>query len=211
MGVKGFSSLYGFVSVISIDTGKVLDRHISCSYCRECQAMENQPRDFNYMKWFIEHEPECKMNHQGSAKSMEAAGASILFERSKEKHKLRYSQFIGDGDSAAYQSVKDVYASDNIIVQKEDCVGHIQKRMGTHLRKLVDKYKGGKLEDGKGLTGRNRLTNQMINAFQVFYGIALRNNKGNVEEMSRQTRAILLHYASTHDEPRHEYCPKESW
>ncbi|XP_070573365.1 uncharacterized protein [Ptychodera flava] len=80
--------------------------------------------------------------------------------------------------------------------------------MGTRLRKLVDKYKGGKLEDGKGLTGRNRLTNQMINAFQVFYGIALRNNKGNVEEMSRQTRAILLHYASTHDEPRHEYCPK---
>ncbi|XP_070546508.1 uncharacterized protein [Ptychodera flava] len=53
----------------------------------------------------------------------------------------------------------------------------------------------------------------MINAFQVFYGIALRNNKGNVPEMSRQTKAILQHYSSTYKEPHHEYCPQgaDSW
>ncbi|XP_070532674.1 uncharacterized protein [Ptychodera flava] len=210
---RGFSSLYGFVSVISMDTGKVLDRHISSAYCRECHEMEEKPKDMQFMKWFIEHEPKCRMNHDGSAKSMEETGAAILFERSKEKYNIRYTQYIGDGDSAAYQSVKDVYADDGIQVEKQDCVGHIQKRMGTHLRKLVEKYKGGKLEDGKSLTGRNRLTNQMINAFQVFYGIALRNNKGNVHEMSRQTKAILQHYASSNEEPHHDYCPQgaQSW
>ncbi|XP_070546509.1 uncharacterized protein [Ptychodera flava] len=87
---RSFCSLFGFVSVISMETGKVLDRHISSTYCRECRKMEDAPRDINYMKWFIEHEPNCKINHDDSAKSMEEAGAVVLFERSKEKHNLRY-------------------------------------------------------------------------------------------------------------------------
>ncbi|XP_070579632.1 uncharacterized protein [Ptychodera flava] len=210
---RGFNSLYGFVSVISIDTGKVLDKHFLSSKCRECDKWEGKAKDREYVAWFIEHEPNCQINHEGSAKSMEEAGARVLFERSLQKYNVRYTQYIGDGDSSAYAAVKYTYQNENITVEKQDCVGHIQKRMGTHLRKLVEEHKGKKLEDGRALTGRNRLTNHLINAFQVFYGIALRSNKGNVEEMSKQTQAILHHYASTQDEPRHDNCPtgEESW
>ena len=48
------------------------------------------------------------------------------------------------------------YGPDHI-VEKEECVGHVMKRMGTRLRKLVERLKGQKLEDGKGLQGRGRL------------------------------------------------------
>ena len=56
---------------------------------------------------------------------------------------LRYTTYVGDGDSAAYGSVVDArpYGPD-IVIKKEDCVGHIQGRMGKHLRRLVDQHKG---------------------------------------------------------------------
>ncbi|XP_070539717.1 uncharacterized protein [Ptychodera flava] len=210
---RSFSSLYGFVSVISIDTGKVLDRHVSSSYCRECQKMEDEPRDFRFMEWFLEHEPKCKINHDGSAKSMEEAGAVVLFERSRGKNNLRYAQYIGDGIVQHIVQSKMCMQMMAFKCRKRTVLATYKRGWERILRKLVDKYKGGKLEDGKSLTGQHRLTNQMINAFQVFYGIALRNNKGNVHLMSKQTKAIVLHYSSTHDEPHHEYCPQgaDSW
>ena len=50
----------------------------------------------------------------------------------------------------------------------------------------------------------------MVDSFQVWYGQAIRNNKGDAEKMSNATMAILLHYSEKAD---HSYCPKgkESW
>jgi hypothetical protein len=73
---------------------------------------------------------------------------------------------------------------------------------------------GRKLSDGKGLQGVGRLTETRINAFQNFYGSAIRNNKGDLEAMTAATMAILSHYSSL--EPvscRHDHCPQSvtSW
>ena len=38
---------------------------------------------------------------------MEAEGAQIIFARSVQKHNMRYMKYIGDGDSAAYVTVRD--------------------------------------------------------------------------------------------------------
>jgi hypothetical protein len=59
-----------------------------------------------------------------------------------------------------------------------------------------------------------RLTETRINAFQNFYGSAIRNNKGDLEAMTAATMAILSHYSSL--EPvscRHDHCPQSvtSW
>lgn len=44
-------------------------------------------------------------------------------------------------------------------VFKLDCIGHVQKRMGTHLRELRKKEK--KLKDGKSVKGsKHRLTDK---------------------------------------------------
>ena len=48
---------------------------------------------------------------------------------------------------------------------------------------------------------------------QNFYGMALRKNKGNAQDMAKATRAILKHYTSTPENSQHEDCPtgKHSW
>ena len=95
------------------------------------------------MKWFIQHEPDCTMNHDGSSKAMEEEGAKLMFSRSEAMHGLRYTTYLGDGDSSSYSGVvKSRPYGPHIDINKEDCVGHIQKRMGTSLRKVTDTYKG---------------------------------------------------------------------
>ena len=52
--------------------------------------------------------------------------------------------------------MKDVYNSDNngVSVVKKECVGHVQKRMGTALRKFR--------KENKGMGGKGKLTDLMI-------------------------------------------------
>ncbi|XP_076082651.1 uncharacterized protein LOC143053758 [Mytilus galloprovincialis] len=104
---------------------------------------------------------------------MEAQGAVILFRRSEKKHSLQYTTYVGDGDSSAYGNVVDSRPyGPNIIIAKEDCVGHIQGRMGKHLRCLIDQYKVvvqilkpvfEKLSDEKLLTGAEKCLTQNQN------------------------------------------------
>ena len=139
---RGTSSRHGFVSVISVDTGEVLDYHYMCSVCPECETWEDKTSQ-EYLEWFVDHEPKCKLNYEGSSQNMEREGASVLFQRSIEKQKLRYNPFIGDGDSKAYNRIlKEKPYGPEFQVQKEECIGHIQKRMGTRLRNLINKMKG---------------------------------------------------------------------
>ena len=73
---------------------------------------------------------------------MEVDGVKQLFLRSEDKG-LRYTTYVGDGDSRSFTVIKrlEPYGPDVEIV-KEECIGHIQKRMGTRLRSLIAKTKG---------------------------------------------------------------------
>ena len=52
-----------------------------------------------------------------------------------------------------------------------------------------------------------------MDTIQNFYGRAIRDNKGNAKEMAKATHAILKHYSSTLEEPKHNDCPSgpTSW
>ena len=68
-------------------------------------------------------------------------------------------------------------------MRKEECVGHVQKRMGTGLREYKRKNRGRKLRDGKTVGGSNRLTDKVIDKMQNFYGQAIRNNCRDLDGM----------------------------
>ena len=71
-------------------------------------------------------------------------------------------------------------------VQKLDCIGHVQKRMGTHLRELRKKEK--KLKDGKSVKGsKHRLTDKAIDKLHCYYGNAIRANV-NLQLSSRKIK-----------------------
>ena len=114
---------------------------------------------------------------------MEPEGALRIFNRSVETNKLRYSEFYGDGNSKSYAAVKDVYEEDNVTVTKKECVGHVQKRVETALRKLK--------KDNKGLGGKGRLTDAMIDKLQNYYGIAIRTNCKDIDSMKKAIYAAF--------------------
>ena len=133
---RGYQSLNGCVAAISIDTGKVLDVEPMSRNCKECEFVHKIDHTSNrFLEWKKSH-INCKANFKGSAPAMEPEGAVRIFKRSFEVHGLYYTTFFGDGDSKSYSSVKDIYSDVGVDVTKYECIGHVQKRMGTALRKL---------------------------------------------------------------------------
>ena len=193
---RGHVSNNGIVTVISVNTGKCLDAEIMSKGCERWKDKEDSPE---YELWLLEH--DCQINHTGSAGSMESAGAIRIFSRSVEQYGLRYVQYLGDGDSASYKSVvnSNPYDCD---IEKLECVGHVQKRTGSRLRKLKQKEKLG---------GAGKLTEGKIDTLQNYFGIAIRQNVGDLVSMQQNAQATLYHVASTDDRPDHTSCPMDSW
>ncbi|XP_013398023.2 uncharacterized protein LOC106164605 [Lingula anatina] len=206
------NSKHGFVAAISVDTGEVLDVHYMCTTCRTCDSFNSKPHTAaEEIEFHLTHFAQCPQNHDGSAQAMEAEGVSVLYNRSLELYNLRYNPFVGDGDSSAFRRVqREQPYGPEVALVKEECVGHVQKRMGSRLRRLVTSTKGMKLSDGKGLQGTGRLTMARIDSMQTFYGLAIRRNLQNLEGMVRETRAIPMHYS---EEADHSLCPQgeSSW
>ena len=127
---------------------------------------------------------------------------------------LKYTKMLGNGDSSTYGTIveREPYGED-CIPEKLECIGHVQKRVGSRLRKLKSSHKGLKLDDGKGLSGKGRLTDAKIDILQNYYGLAVRENLDSVDNMAKHIEASLYHVASTAENPQHHLCPagEDSW
>jgi len=118
--------------------------------CKSCQCWERKTNEPGYAAWFANH--ECESNHDRSSGAMDSAGAVILFKRSVERHQLRYTSCIGGGDSSSYSDVVNSYPyGEGVIIDKLQCLGYVQKRMGSRCRSLRLSIKGITLSDGKSL------------------------------------------------------------
>lgn len=76
--------------------------------------------------------------------------------------------------------------------------------------------KGKKLADEKTVGGAGRLTQEVIKRIQNYYGFAIRNNKGNLEGMQENIKAIQHHVIKNPKETleeQHRFCPKgeDTW
>ncbi|GFX90329.1 uncharacterized protein TNCV_3849041 [Trichonephila clavipes] len=150
----------------------------------------------------VKREHVCS-NYKESSGNMEAVGAFRIFERSLSKRDLKYTEYYGDGDSKGFLKVKDIYGENS--VTKLECIGHIQKRVGSRLRKLK--------KNTKGLGGKGKLTDKFIDKLQNYYGIAIRSNVGCLEKMQSAVIAAFFHCCSSNQNPMHGQCPtgKDSW
>ena len=204
---RGYSSHNGVVTAISLDTKKCLDVEVMSDKCQQCLKWSKKQNDPKYEEWKANH--QCKINHTGSSGSMETAGALRIFERSEASRGLKYKDMLGDGDSSTYSAILECkpYGED-CIPNKLECIGHVQKRVGSRLRRLKSTNKGRKLSDGKGISGKGRLTTGKMDVLQNYYGLAIRGNLDSVEEMGKAVKASLFHVASTEDNPQHHLCPK---
>ncbi|KAM7284219.1 hypothetical protein ISCGN_001316 [Ixodes scapularis] len=82
--------------------------------------------------------------------------------------------------------------------------------MGTALRNLVQKHKQ---DDGGRISGKGRLTGDLISKLTSYYGWALKSHAGNVDRMHSAVMATYYHITSTDEKKNHSLCPSgvDSW
>ncbi|CAN8022428.1 unnamed protein product, partial [Ixodes persulcatus] len=200
---RGHTSHIGVGSVIEYHTGLILDAVVLSNLCLGCQTGP-KPGDQGYDSWHMHH--VCQKNTDAKSGRMEVEAALTLFKRSISKHDLRYTALVSDGDSRTFSALTEENVYGLVPIVKEECLNHVQKRMGTALRNLVQK-------SDKPLSGKGRLTKALIDKLTDYYGWALRNNSKDVAAMQRAVMATYHHVTSTDQEPHHELCPEEaqSW
>lgn len=203
---RGYSSLLGVSTLIAFYTGKVIDLIVKCSYCKTCEFWKNFEGTEEYEAWHEQHSEQCLANHSGSSGKMEVDAIVEMFKRSETLYGVRYGNYVGDGDSKTYKGIVSSKPYENFIVTKKECIGHVQKRMGTQLRKVK--------KDNKGLGGRGKLTAKLIDELTVYYGLAIRRSiKTSIEEMKNAIWATFFHKISTDEKPQHDRCPsgEDTW
>lgn len=202
---RGFTSLFGVASIIGYYSGKVFDVVVKSAFCKMCEVWNKKVNTTEYEEWLENHEAECTANHKGSSGKMEVDAIVKMFKRSETLHGVKYENYIGDGDLKTYSGILNAAPYEDISVNKTECIGHVQKRMGTRLRECKKK--------NKGLGGKGKLTGKMIDKLTVYYGLAIRKNYESADNMRTAILATYNHYSSTNENPKHELCPAgaESW
>lgn len=204
---RGFSSLFGLSTLIGKYTNKVLDVVIKSSFCQGCANWKGRRDTPEYESWKESHDEVCTANHSGSAGKMEVDAITEMFSRSEELLGVKYEYYIGDGDTKTFKSIQNLNPYEDIEVKKKECVGHVQKRMGSRLRAVKKNVKG------LGGKGAGKLTDKVIADLTTYYGLAIRRHPDSVEDMKNAIWAIFYHNSSTDDNPQHKFCPagKDSW
>lgn len=96
---RGFTSLYGVTTLIAYYTGKLMDLVVKSGYCQSCIFWKGKKDTDEYTEWYKQHEENCCANHSGSADKMEVDSIKEMFSRFIEKFRVKYVNYIGDGDS----------------------------------------------------------------------------------------------------------------
>lgn len=204
---RGHSSHIGVGTVIELISGLVLDYVVLSNFCAGCESGPKEG-DPAYEEWKENH--VCQRNTTKKAGEMEVEAGLILFKRSLERHSVRYTTVLSDGDSRTYLALQEENVYGYIPITKEDCVNHVKKRMGTALRNLVDKHK--KSTGLESLSGKGRLTGDLINKLSSYYGWALKSHD-DVDAMQRAVMATYYHVTSNDEVANHTFCPTgtNSW
>ena len=132
----GFASMNGNIAIISLESGRIIDTEPMSRYYQKCAPSYafKATDPLKYETFLAQHENSCMLNHIESAGAMEIVGTKQIFRRSIEKHGLCYVKFLGDSDSKSFPAVEDIY--EGVRVEKLECIGQVQKRVGNRLKNL---------------------------------------------------------------------------
>ena len=113
------------MTIIQNDVGKCIDFRVISKKCSVCSSWEKRQGVLEYENFISEH--NCRINHSGSAGSMEASGVVECFQSSIQNRNLQYTQLIGDGDSKTHPSILATDPYSGTTVEKLECIGPIKK------------------------------------------------------------------------------------
>ena len=211
---RGHKSAYGIGCVIDTVTGLCMDMVVLSLYCQRCSYAQRRfggRATDGFREWFETHREECNRNYDGSSGGMEAAAAEVLWARSVERHRFRYTTMLSDGDAKTFKHLCDLHVYGDVELKKEECINHVAKRLGTALRKLASSgKKNGIVMGGRGY---GKLTQAAIIKNTAYYGKAVRAHPNDLDAMRDAVWATYYHAISTDETPQHDRCPvgDDSW
>ena len=193
---------------VDLLTGLVIDYEVLSSYCHACALKQNAKQQEHISEeeldsWREAHK-DCAKNFSGSSKAMEQESAKRMWARSVNRHQVRYTEMLSDGDSAAFREVVALNPYPGHEMYKLECINHAHKRMGTALREIAHRV---------GWEGKVWGSSLLINAKLCNCpSINSANHQGSLDQMKAAIWAGLLHCMSTDDNPLHTRCdPSWCW
>ncbi len=167
--------------MIGLKTGKVIAFGTRTKHCAVCQSAACKGQD--------PRAHDCHCDWSGSSKAMEPdLGAELA--ATCENHGVQVTILVGDDDSA---TIKKVRESVSHSVDKWSDTVHAKRSFGCHLYSLHSKHKG-------------KLSANVIDYLQKCFGYALKQNKDNVEQLTRSLKAIVPHAVGEHEQCSITWC-----
>ncbi|GFN97405.1 tigger transposable element-derived protein 2 [Plakobranchus ocellatus] len=107
----------GLLESVTMEPGQNL-----CATVGERLRQQNKTA---YEEWLESHRTSgrCTRNYEGSSGGMEMGGALTMWRRSMD-HGMRYTTFVGDGDTKTFSALAAAKPYETVAVEKEECVNH---------------------------------------------------------------------------------------
>lgn len=170
---KSYDSSSGVGTAVGLKTGKILNYATRNTMCRICKEA------INCNKELVAH--DCRKNHQGSSKSMEANVAVQLFTDAVEQD-VCYSTYVGDDDSTTESRLNTLVTYD---VEKWSDINHSSRTLGSRLYAVKSKVKG--------------LNPTIIAYFQRCFTYSIKQNVGQPSSLLEGLSSIVPHAFGEHN------------
>ena len=195
---RGHYSNQGFGAAIDSVSGKVLDFEVKQRICKMCSKWteERQASSPEKFALYKEKHTNCTINFTGTSHAMEGSIAVDLWNRSVPRNGLVYSTYIGDGDSSSFKKVTESKPYGSLeVVRKEECLGHVQKRLKKHLSKK-----------SKTLP---KISMSKVERIGQLYALVVVQNRGRTPENIRAALWTMIGHLGED----HSTCPvrRDSW
>lgn len=123
---------------------EALDKTCAACSVHNAAFAKKKVTEEEHLKWKDEQAPICDLNYDGMSGGMEAVETEWMWGRFLN-HKMRYKNFVGDGDSTAFKRVESLkpYGEEKERgIVKLQCINHVAKRLGTGIRNLCSETRG---------------------------------------------------------------------
>ncbi len=191
-----YNAKSGVGIIIGLKTGKLLHVGVRNKYCSVCALADKENR--------APQDHDCHKNWDGPSSSMETDIIVEGFKEAESKYGLRYTAFIGDGDSSIHPNLITGVPVWGHAIEKSECANHAIKCYRGSLEKLVQEkpqYKGkGKLTESM----RKRLTTAARCAIKMRSTLT---DRGAAAKLLRQDlRNGPFHCFGDHSKCSTDYC-----
>ena len=191
-----YNAKSGVGIVVGKETKKLLHVGVRNKYCSVCARAKTEGKEA------AEH--ECHKNWEGASSSMETSIIVEAFKESESKYGLRYTEFVGDGDSSVYPNLITEVPEYGHDIVKVECSNHAVKCYRSALEKLAQEKPHYKGKGGLTSNMRKRLTKAARCAIKM--RSAMTDRRQAVRLLRQDLRNGPMHCFGVHTNCSTDFC-----